>query len=276
MDSLELIVFNVGHGLSVALIERPANYVVLVDLGSDTGFTPLKHLSLRMKLKPDILYITHPHGDHISDVDTALTESFKPLSMNYQNYDWQEVIDREKPELKDTVRSYQQLIAKIPYCHYGGDGSLTVWRYTPKEAKDNFGDADYINNSSYFIVYSWRSFKISIAGDQHSNVMGAMLNDDKFKNSVVGTNILIAPHHGHAQGYCSLWPEKAGKPYVTIISVQENDPSVASGYSSSDFARGVTFNGQTRYSLTTRYDGNIHVTMRYNNENKPSWTFESL
>ncbi len=34
MDKLELVVFNVGHGLSVALIERPENYVTLVDLGA--------------------------------------------------------------------------------------------------------------------------------------------------------------------------------------------------------------------------------------------------
>lgn len=276
MDKLELVVFNVGHGLSVALIERPENYVILVDLGSDTGFTPLKHLSLKMKLRPDILYITHPHGDHISDVDTALNDAFKPLSINYQNYDWQDVIDREKPELQDTVRSYQQLIAKIPSGSYGGSGSLTVWRYTPQQAKDTFGEANYINNSSYFLVYKWNAFKISIAGDQHSDVMKAMLNADNFKPSVADTDILIAPHHGHSEGYCSLWPEKAGKPYVTIISVQENDTSVASGYSSSDFAKGVTFNGQTRYALTTRSDGSIHVNMGYNNENKPTWNFDTI
>jgi hypothetical protein len=47
MDSLDLRVFDVGQGLSVALIENPAHYVTLVDLGSNTGFTPLKHLKRR-------------------------------------------------------------------------------------------------------------------------------------------------------------------------------------------------------------------------------------
>ena len=247
----------------------------MVDLGSDTGFTPLKHLLLKMKLRPDILYITHPHGDHISDVDTALADAFKPLSMNYQTYDWQDVIDKEKPELQDTVRSYQKLIAKLPFGNYGGGGSLTVWRYTPQKAKDNFGEVDYINNSSYFIVYKWNDFKISIAGDQHSDVMKAMLNGDDFKNSVSDTDILIAPHHGHSEGYCSSWTEKAGKPFVTIISVQERDTSVDSRYSSPDFAKGVTFNGQKRYALTTRSDGNIKVEMYYK-ENKPTWNFGTL
>lgn len=36
MNQLELRVFNVGHGLSVALVERPENYVTLIDLGAET------------------------------------------------------------------------------------------------------------------------------------------------------------------------------------------------------------------------------------------------
>ena len=95
MNKLELIVFNVGHGLSVALVERPENYVTLIDLGAETGFTPLKHLSLKMKLKPDIVYITHPHADHIDDVGTALTKDFRPLGIFYQDYDWEDVKKRE-------------------------------------------------------------------------------------------------------------------------------------------------------------------------------------
>lgn len=71
MNQLELMVFNVGHGLSVALVERPENYVMLVDLGADSGFTPLKHLSLKLRIKPDVVYITHPHADHLDDVETA-------------------------------------------------------------------------------------------------------------------------------------------------------------------------------------------------------------
>jgi glyoxylase-like metal-dependent hydrolase (beta-lactamase superfamily II) len=75
-----------GQGLSVALIERPENYVTLIDLGSSTGFTPLKHLTFKYNLRPDVLYITHPHADHITDVETAIDPQFRPLGIHYQTY----------------------------------------------------------------------------------------------------------------------------------------------------------------------------------------------
>lgn len=77
MNQLELLVFNVGHGLSVALVEKPENYVTLIDLGAETGWTPLKFIALKLKLKPDVLYITHPHADHLDDVETALEDDFR-------------------------------------------------------------------------------------------------------------------------------------------------------------------------------------------------------
>ena len=42
IHELELIVFNVSHGLSVALIERPENYVTLIDLGASDEVSPLE------------------------------------------------------------------------------------------------------------------------------------------------------------------------------------------------------------------------------------------
>ena len=90
------------------------------------------------------------------------------------------------------------------------------------------------------------------------------------------TYILIPPHHGHKNGFPTEWVEKMGKPFVSIISVQERDKSVDSRYNSSDFAKGVPFGGETRYSLTTRKDGSILVTMWYGTDSKAKWTFESF
>ena len=68
MDRLELILYDVGHGLALSLIEYPEKYVTQIDLGSQGGFSPLKYLSRSRNLRPDVLYITHPHADHLSDV----------------------------------------------------------------------------------------------------------------------------------------------------------------------------------------------------------------
>lgn len=276
MNKLELIVFNVGHGLSVALIERPENYVTLIDLGRDSGFTPLKHLLLKMKLRPDLVCITHPHADHIDDVETALMERFAPLGIHYQDYDWEDVKKREKKELAYKIDKFRDLIETVPRKLYRGKGDLKDWHYTPTRARQIFGDATYVNNSSFFFIYKWRTFKIAIAGDLESDGMEALINSEGFQADAKGTHILIPAHHGHKNGFPTAWVEMIGKPSVSIISVQERDTSVDSRYRSSDFAHGVKFGDETRYALTTRFEGNIHVTMRYNDEDSPRWSFTSF
>src|SRR5436853_3267105 len=114
MNMLELILFQVGHGLSLALIEHPNNYVTLVDLGADSGFTPLKYLALCRRLRPDVVYITHPHADHIADVGTAIKDHFRPDAIYYQDYDWNDVAAREKPECQWLVQKFQEMIATVP------------------------------------------------------------------------------------------------------------------------------------------------------------------
>ncbi|MBZ5696770.1 MAG: hypothetical protein LAN36_15600 [Acidobacteriia bacterium] len=276
MNKLELVVFNVGHGLSVALIERPENYVTLVDLGAETGFTPLKYLSLNMKLRPDVLFITHPHADHLDDVETALDARFSPLGLHFQIYDWQDVKKREMKDLAYKVDDFLKLQKQVSFRNYGGSARLTAWRYTPEGARKSFGETSYVNNSSLFLVYVWRDFKITIAGDLESDGMAGMVGTKTVQEAALSTDILIPSHHGHKNGFPTEWIEKMGKPYVSIISVQERDKSVDSRYNSSEFARGIQFNGETRYSLTTRKDGNIMITMWYGSDGGARWSFASF
>lgn len=276
MNQLELMVFNVGHGLSVAFVEKPANYVTLVDLGAETGFTPLKSLSRQFKLRPDVLYVTHPHADHIDDVETALDTNFRPLGIYYEEYDWADVRRREKKELAYKIDSYLELIKMTPRRDYGGEAKLTEWHFKPDDAKKAFGETSYVNNSSFFVVYTWRDFKISVGGDQESDAMAGLLGHGPFVKEASKTWILIPPHHGHKNGFPTDWVSNLGKPYISLISVQERDQSIDSRYSSQEFAKGVTIDGVVRNRLTTRSDGNILVKMWYANDGKPKWTFGSF
>jgi beta-lactamase superfamily II metal-dependent hydrolase len=276
VNKLELMVFNVGHGLSVALIERPDNYVTLVDLGADTGFTPLKHLSTKLKLKPDIVCITHPHADHLEDVETALDKNFRPLGLHYQAYDWADVKTREKKDCAYKVDQFVELQQVVPFRNYGGRATLDSWAYTPENAKKYFGDTTYVNNSSLFVVYKWRDFKIAIAGDLESDGMTGMVRTKGFQDVAKGTYILIPSHHGHTNGFPTEWVTKMGKPFVSIVSIQSRDENVDSRYWSTDFATGVTFDGKTRRELTTRSDGSILVTMWYDANDQATWSFTAF
>lgn len=275
MERLELIVFNVGHGLSVALIERPEDYVTLIDLGSSDDFSPFDYLLHTMNLCPDILYITHPHGDHISDIDSVVRYN-RQICIDVQIYDWNDVVKREKKELQETLKTYISYINRAQRGSYSGSANLKYWRYSPEDAKKIYGETTYINNSSLFLIYTWNTFKIAIPGDLHSDAMDNFINYEMFKNEALQTDLLIAPHHGHKEGFTSLWAAKIGKPYLTLVSVQENDPHIASGYSKADFAKGVVKDGQTRYSLTTRQDGHIKVTMYYDQQKQATWNFTTF
>jgi hypothetical protein len=212
----------------------------------------------------------------VDDVATALEEKFRPLGLFYQDYDWEDVKKREKKELAYKIDDFLKLQKKVPFRNYGGNGVLNYWRYTPAEAKKHFGDATYINNSSLFLVYKWETFKIAIAGDLESDGMAGVVGTKAVQDDASGTDILVPSHHGHKNGFPTQWVEKMGKPHVSIISVQERDKSVDSRYNSSNFANGVTFGGETRYSLTTRTDGNILATMWYDAKGKATWSFESF
>lgn len=275
MNELEFILFNVGHGLSATLIEHPERYVTVVDLGSEGHFSPLKYLADTRRLRADVLYITHPHGDHISDIETVYSSSCCPNYVFYQDYDWDDVINRERKELRDKVRKYVRFITAISKGLYAGSASLSYWRWTPKNAVEAFGENRYINNSSLFLIYKWKDFKIAIAGDHETDAMERLCGHSEFVEQTKGADILVAPHHGHKQGYTSLWPQEIGKPYVTLVSVQSRDPNVASDYQSQDFAKGVEIGGEKRYCLTTRSEGNISIRMWYNAVGEPKWRFDT-
>lgn len=106
--------------------------------------------------------------------------------------------------------------------------------------------------------------------------MSGMVASAGFQAVAKGADILVPSHHGHKNGFPTEWVSKMGKPHVSIISVQERDPSVDSRYSSSDFARGVTFERVTRYALTTRADGGVSVSMWYDEKGKPTWAFSRM
>ncbi|MFC1869825.1 hypothetical protein ACFLYE_00970 [Chloroflexota bacterium] len=274
VDEVELIMHNVGHGLAVSIIEHPTKYVTEIDLGSEEGYSPLAYLMSTRRLRTDVLYITHPHSDHLSDVSNAFDQRYYPNYLNYQEYDWDDVINRQNDEARDILNSFLRLKRQRPYGEYQGGGSVKLWRWTPENAKTTFGESSYINNSSLCVIYTWQTFKICICGDLETQAVESLVSYDKAKNDIKGYDILVAPHHGHKEGYTPKWVDNVGKPYVSLISVQSRDQSVASGYLSSEFAKGITFMGETRYALTTRRDSTIVVNMYYKN-GKPTWLFKN-
>lgn len=272
IDQVELKLFNVGHGLSCMIREYPSNYVTLIDLGADSNLSPLQQI-LNSGLRADQIFITHPHGDHISEIDKLYNHSYQPDGFYVQDYDWEDVASKEQSHLRDKVKTLKKIKSTIRPGDYAGGAELKYWRYTPKDAKENFGDSKYINNSSLAIVYKWKDFKIAILGDLESDALKNYCNFQQFVDFAQGTYLLVAPHHGHNSGFPELWVQKIGKPYLTLVSIKDSDPHVCKKYQSADFNKGVKINNSTRYTLTTRQDGTISIKMNYNN-NQANWSFD--
>ncbi len=192
-----------------------------------------------------------------------------------QDYDWRDVKNREKENRRFLVDKLQILLSAIPRGSYQGRAELKYWSYSPEKAKENFGESSYINNSSLFVIYKWKDFKIAIAGDLETDAMEQFCDYEEFASYASDSNILIAPHHGHNQGFYNEWPNKIGKPNITLISIQARDEHFAKGYQSSEFAKGIKYNSELRYTMTTRKYGSIQVSMYYSN-GKPLWDFNSL
>jgi competence protein ComEC len=78
MSSLFIKIWDVQHGLAI-YVRTPNGKHIVIDLGlgdtsGNTGnwkdFSPLRHLKYNYKITQlDELIITHPHTDHIDDID---------------------------------------------------------------------------------------------------------------------------------------------------------------------------------------------------------------
>lgn len=75
-DCLHVFIFNIGRGLSV-FVRTPSNHGIIYDLGSSAEFSPLEFLEEHIfehldeyKGKPiSQMLISHPHGDHITEME---------------------------------------------------------------------------------------------------------------------------------------------------------------------------------------------------------------
>lgn len=84
-----------------------------------------------------------------------------------------------------------------------------------------------------------------------------------------GVTILVAPHHGLKSGYCQYLFDllKEKKPEVILISektASSNSGSIAKQYQDGSCSNGIRNKdpGEKRWSLTTRKDGNIKITIK--------------
>lgn len=255
-------VWNVELGLAVH-IKAPNGKYIVIDLGSSETVSPINSLPNFMVKH---MVITHPHHDHISDIDN-LSWLKKPNTLwRVKALSRDDIIPNVDEDYKDKfnkyfdfVESYNQSIEPLnsPSNENTFDGlTAEVFQATGYSGSN-------INNYSGIVVLRLGNAKIIVCGDNQNESFKELMDSSSFKDAVKNAWVLVAAHHGRESGYYKDFVELV-RPYITIISdthksktsVTEKYTDASNGYDVFDNSSGKT---TKRKCLTTRNDGNITV-----------------
>lgn len=298
---LTVEVFNVARGLCVAIL-TPSNRLVLIDCGNSDDFSPVSMLAdMRHQFQArngyalTELIITHPHNDHIADIE-GITRQLRPsIILRKADLDWARVLSGTEPT--EALRHYCEHYCPPRYTQTvppeqmpdWGDGmTLTSYSISPETpARISSSDNSYVNNLSFVTILRYRGYTFAFMGDNESEGLDALLaarpalrNEVGLQRtaaggSMGGVNFLIAPHHGHSSGFSTNWFQLTGPTKIfNVVSERTAGPredasraAIDSRYSSPMFS--LAQNREQRRMVSTRNDGHIFITV--DQDNKWDW-----
>ena len=265
---LRLIVWNVQHG-SAAYIQTPNGKHIAIDLGAGEVFSPLTHLWQNGIRKLDHVTITHPHMDHIDDI--LYFDGFAPTTLWAPQHLTEGAIRGGNPqphqEAEDKIRKYLEITRRytgsvVPQNDVTkpqNNGNVSVKTFVPSQASTG-----NLNNHSVVTVLEYSGVKILIPGDNEPPSWEELLKRPDFVTAIVGTHVLVAPHHGRESGFHAPLFDHF-RPLITLISDGRTvDTSATARYT--NVTRGFSVRRrigtrQDRKCVTTRNDGSIEVTI---------------
>ena len=265
---LEIITWDVQHGDAI-LIKTPNDKIVVLDLGigsfqsENERFSPLNHLLIKYGIsKIDCLLITHPHKDHIEDI-----ESLRHFKINRiitsQHIPKTRIGKNALPRDESLYRAYKKLLTEsyLP-SRALSFGELKLKIFSPYRCSLN-----NLNNHSLVVVLLFGDLKFVITGDNEFDSLDELIHNQNFRKYVDDAHILWAPHHGRESAFHYHFVKRVN-PLFTIISDDKNiRTSAANKYarmSEGDFVTSKSVGDCQRKLLTTRKDGVIRIKAKIN------------
>ena len=268
--SLEILIFDVKHGNAI-YIRTPNGKDVLIDCGSNdsNGFSPSDYIK-KQNRTIDYLIVSHPHCDHISDIENFV-KYHKPDLLDRPQMSLSKILEANQESCEDRVNTYfkfQESYSKSvdeennpENDTFGGGASFINFKSNADESN--------INNLSVVSFLKYLNFIILFPGDIEEKRWKQLLDNEKFIELLKKTDIIVASHHGRDSGYCKEIFNYFS-PYLTIISDGRfTETSATSKYS--EKSRGWEVwksNGKkiTRNVLSTRNDGAIKINVGRNSD----------
>lgn len=296
MNTLKIWFMDVGHGDS-AYIELPNGAKIMIDCGGYDKWPSkvLKYYRITRTDNPipnvpgkyglDRLIISHPHGDHISDIESIHDDvGFYLLSGGYRGFIDKipiESIDyrkRGQAPAKKFIEVVKEYCGQYDKVKDRSSSAPEIFKISCDRFIDYEENID-LNEISFLTSITFYDHKVLFMGDLTKTGIDKILNSSKgesFKSFVSGATVVKIAHHGRQNGCSSELFELIGKkPLIGVVSdevLNDNNSGTSSvdWYSSYISDNNVKINGefQARKVLTTRKDKDILM------EFFPDGTFE--
>jgi beta-lactamase superfamily II metal-dependent hydrolase len=261
-----LRIWDVQHGACAMLTHRSASGVegrlAMIDSGDngETGWKPSTYIKQTLRRDVlDYLFITNADLDHMSDLNNLWRQGIA-VNVFFGNRGVStgalRIIKEVGGELTDDIERY--LVLHAGYVHpvsspfdqnMGGITATTFCNPYPR-----FFDT---NNLSLVVFFKFGPFKILFPGDLENDGWLALLEQPAFRTELVGTTVLVASHHGRANGYCQRIFDYC-EPQVVVVSdkaIVHSTQKPQYQYVASDNGVLVSNTNRRRRCLTTRRDG---------------------
>jgi len=289
MADLKIWFLDVGHG-DCAYVQFPNGARMMIDCGAGNNNWPstlLSHYKITRANSPipvepnaskyalDNLVISHPHGDHISDIENIHKEiGFYWLTGAYG--DFIDQIDNEKVDFRKREKKAADYFKKVvkeynaPYIKEKDRVATNNPCIVKKERFLSFNSEIDFNNMSWLVSIEIGGEKTLFTGDLTGQGVTEILKSakrDNFVEFVKGTTILKVPHHGRENG-CSeeLFKAFGAKPKLCIVSdeiLSEKNEGTSDINWYEHRTAGFLVDGKKpeRKVLTTRSDKDIFVSV---------------
>ena len=250
-------IMDVEHGFC-AYAEADNKNLMVFDCGHHGAnkFLPSEYLLNRGHRSIEIFFVTNYDQDHISDLPNLYSKL--RIDSLYRNKSIS-VDELKRLKLKSGALSNAMTVLLSMMTSYTAAISdpTEFPNMTWQIFYNDYPDFKDTNNLSLVIFLKLKDTTFLIPGDLEKPGWEKLLLSSNFRKALGDVDYFIASHHGRENGYC-----KQVFDYCNPLSVIMSDGPKK--YATQEMvntygkhARGIRFNGNTRYVLTTRTDGTL-------------------
>ncbi|WPX09938.1 ComEC/Rec2 family competence protein [Anaerocellum danielii] len=208
-QTCSIFFLDVGQGDSI-LIKTPGNKFVLIDSGPNSAEQDVLQTLDRLNVKKlDVVIATHPHEDHIGNMDKIISkydiERFYTTNKTANTQTFEDMLNAlRKKNLKISIaRPFDRLMLN----------GVTLTFLSPLK------DYDDLNDSSVVVMLEFAGKRVLFTGDISKDVEYDIIK----KAHDIKADVLKVSHHGSYAATSSLFLKNID-PKVGIISVGKNNP----------------------------------------------------